>query len=196
MKELIKALYGDLFDRGLRSWLVSSLISYIPGETGIIIRRKWYSKRFKSVGKNLVILQGTLILNPQNIECGDDVSIGIYNYIQAAGGLSLGSDMMTGPYAKIWTANHNFSDYNIPIRLQGYTNSPVEIGNGTWIGAGAFIMPGVILGSKCIVSACSVVGAKKYIDGTILAGHPARKIMSREPGAETRKEERESESII
>jgi hypothetical protein len=32
-------------------------------------------------GKNLEVCEGTIILNPENIECGDDVSIGGYNYI-------------------------------------------------------------------------------------------------------------------
>ncbi len=179
MKELLTSIYDDLFSRDLRSWFIATLISYIPGQTGIVIRRKWYSKRFKKAGKNLLILQGALILNPQKIECGDNVAIGIYNYIQGAGGLTLGSDVMFGPYAKIWTANHNMNDYNRPVRSQGYTFKSVEIGEDTWIGANAFIMPGAIVGRKCVIAACSVVGAKKYPDGIILAGNPARKIGSR-----------------
>ena len=67
----------------------------------------------------------------------------------------------------------------MPVWQQGYDNKSVKIGNDVWIGANAFIMPGTILGDKCIVSAHSVVGARQYPSGTILAGHPARKIGNR-----------------
>ena len=117
--ELFRGIFEDLFCRDQRRWFIGSLLSCIPGKTGIIIRRKWYSKRFRKAGGCLTVLQGTLISNPQEIECGDNVSIGPYNFIQAAGGLTLGSDVMLGPYVKIWTANHAFADYDRPVRLQG-----------------------------------------------------------------------------
>lgn len=185
MKAIIKQLYWDLRSPGDRDQYVSYLIRNFPGNVGAMIRRAWFSKRFKRCGKNLNVLPGTYIVNPQCIECGDNVFIGVCNYIQAGGGVVLGSDVLIGPYAKIWTQNHNYKDFLTPVHLQGYSFNPVEIGNDVWIGANVFIMPGTRIGSKSIVSANSVLSAKDYPEGSILAGYPARKIGARRPDGDS-----------
>lgn len=91
----------------------------------------------------------------------------------------MGSNVLLGPYTRIWTQNHNYKDPDIPVRAQGYTFRPVIIGDDVWIGANVFVMPGVVLGSGCVVSANSVVGRKEYPPRTVLAGYPARKIGAR-----------------
>ena len=183
MIETLKQLYWDLFFPGTRYHYISYILRDIPGGLGILLRRKWYSKKLKKAGKNLTVLPGTVILNPQNMECGDNVSIGVNNYIQAGGGLVIKSDTMLGPYVKIWTQTHNYKDYNTPVHSQGYTFKSVEIGHDVWVAANAFIMPGAIIGDKCIISANSVVGEKVYSTGTIIAGYPARKIGERRAGS-------------
>jgi maltose O-acetyltransferase len=179
MKELLRQLYWDFSSESIRYTYLAYILRDIPGGVGIYLRRQFYKKRFKRAGKNLIVLTGTFILNPQNIECGDNVHIGINNYIQAGGGLTIGSDAMLGPFVKIWTQNHNYKDYDMPVHSQGYFYKPVSIGADVWIGANVFIMPGVHLGDKCIISASSVVLNKVYKEGTILAGYPARKIGER-----------------
>jgi acetyltransferase-like isoleucine patch superfamily enzyme len=52
---------------------------------------------------------------------------------------------------------------------------PVEIGDHTWIGAGAVIMPGVVLGKYCIVAVNSFVN-KSFPDFSIIGGSPAKVI--------------------
>lgn len=177
--EILKRLYWDLASHDTRCLYVESLLRGVPGPFGERLREKWYRKRFKKSGRNLTVPLGAFIVNPQNIECGDNVFFGLYCYIQAGGGLILGSDIAIGPYVKIWTQNHRYKDPDVPVWRQGYDYKPVKIGNDVWIGANAFIMPGVILGDKCIVAAHSVVGAKTYPPGIILAGHPARKVGQR-----------------
>ena len=49
----------------------------------------------------------------------------------------------------------------------------VRIGNNTFIGARALILPGVKIGDNCIVGAGSVV-TKSVPNGSIVAGNPAR----------------------
>ncbi len=174
-----KRLYWDLVSRETRFLYVESFLRGIPGPFGERLREKWYRRRFRKCGKNLTVPLGAFIANPQNIECGDNVFFGLYCYIQAGGGLVLGSDVAIGPHVKIWTQNHRYNDPEIPVWKQGYENKSVIIGNDVWIGANAFIMPGTILGDKCVVAAHSVVGARKYPPRTILTGHPARKIGER-----------------
>ncbi|MBK6898705.1 MAG: maltose O-acetyltransferase [bacterium] len=65
------------------------------------------------------------------------------------------------------------------MRDQGAEYREIVIGGDVWIGSNAFLMPGVELGDGCIVSAGSVVGAKKYPPYSILMGNPARVIGNR-----------------
>ncbi|MDY0781367.1 acyltransferase [Tenacibaculum sp. IB213877] len=49
----------------------------------------------------------------------------------------------------------------------------IKIGNYTYVGEGAFIMPGVTIGNDVIIGAGSIV-TKSIPDGKIAAGNPAR----------------------
>jgi acetyltransferase-like isoleucine patch superfamily enzyme len=50
---------------------------------------------------------------------------------------------------------------------------PVVIGNGTWVGARAIVLPGVTIGSRVVVGAGAVV-TKDVPDEVFVAGNPAR----------------------
>jgi maltose O-acetyltransferase len=52
---------------------------------------------------------------------------------------------------------------------------PVEIGNDSWIGANVTILPGVKIGSFCIIGAGAVV-TRSVEDYSIAAGNPAKLI--------------------
>jgi acetyltransferase-like isoleucine patch superfamily enzyme len=58
-------------------------------------------------------------------------------------------------------------------RIFPIVKGPVKIGNHCWIGAGAIIMPNVILGEYCIVAANSFVN-KSFPDFSIIGGTPVR----------------------
>ena len=75
---------------------------------------------------------------------------------------------------------HNIADPDMPIRLQGGGESPVAIGDDVWLGTRAIILPGVSLGSHCIVGAGAVV-TKSFPDYAIVAGVPARILRMRKP---------------
>ena len=176
---LLKTLYWDLFSKKMRPLYIESLIRGLPGHFGERLREHWYRRRFAICGENLTVPLGAYFVNPQNIQCGDNVFWGLYCYIQAGGGLTLGSDVAIGPHVKIWTQSHRYHRSDLPVWKQGYEYNSVTIGDDVWIGANAFIMPGTVLGDRCVVSAHSVVNKKIYPEGTILAGHPARKIGNR-----------------
>lgn len=55
--------------------------------------------------------------------------------------------------------------------------NPVEIGERTFIGVGATILPGVTIGSDCIIGAASVV-TKDIPNGCLAVGVPAKVIRS------------------
>lgn len=179
--QAMRRLYWDLSTKNGRHQYIEHFLRNIPSEFGIYLRRRWYKKRFKKIGPNFNVLTGIFFIHPDKIECGNNIFWGINSYIQAAGGLVLGSDVMLGPYVKIWTQNHIYKDIDIPIWRQGYEYKKVIIGNDVWLGANVFVMPGAKIGDKCIVSANSVLGGKEYPENSILAGYPARKIGVRKP---------------
>lgn len=178
---LIKELIRALFNKQQRFRFRYHCVRNLPGEYGFILRRRVISKWMGAVGRDLKVHEGFRFRNIELIKCGDNVNIGVDAFIQAGGGVEIGDYAILGPGVKIWTQNHASSRTDIPIQQQGAEYKPVTIGRDVWIGANAFIMPGVILGEGCVVSAGAVVGAKNYPPYKILAGNPARVIGTRQP---------------
>lgn len=63
--------------------------------------------------------------------------------------------------------------YNIEPRVDKM--GKIKIGNNTYFGMGAFVMPNVTIGNNCIIGAMSVV-TKDVPDNIVMAGIPARAI--------------------
>lgn len=55
--------------------LFSLLVVYLPGESGVLLRRAYYSKRFRSCGRDLRIETNVRISSPSLIVAGDNVRI-------------------------------------------------------------------------------------------------------------------------
>ena len=58
-------------------------------------------------------------------------------------------------------------------RGRRYRYGQIAIGNDVFIGAGAILMPGVRVGSRCVIGAGSVV-TKSVPDNSVVFGNPAR----------------------
>lgn len=87
--------------------------------------------------------------------------------------LYIGSNSLIGAYSYIITANHRFSDRNMPIKVQGYEGAPVHIGKDVWIGCHTVILPGISIGDGAIIGAGAVV-TKSVPAFEIWAGVPAK----------------------
>lgn len=177
----LKRLIWDLKDPIGRFNFNCYLIRNFPGQAGMEMRSRYIPRFFAETGVNVVINEGVRFRNVQKMKVGDDTEIGVENFFQAGGGITLGKRVMLGPGVKIWSVNHNFDDPDKPISEQGYTNDEVVIGDGCWLGANVFVFPGVQLPEGCVVSAGSVVAKKRYPAYSILAGYPARVIGNRRP---------------
>jgi maltose O-acetyltransferase len=148
-------------------------------------------KYFAGCGSNVSIHQGVRFRGIHLLSIGNNVSVGVDNFIQASGKVTLEDHVMLGPGVKIWSINHKTEDINIPINQQGYEKKEVFLGEGVWLGANVIVLPGVTLPKGCVVSAGSVVGVKAYPEFAIIAGNPARVIGSR-LGSEKKTEPMES----
>ena len=177
---LFKALEEDLLqDTNRYAWLEWA-VRNLPGAIGGVLRRWVMGRRFARRGRKLEIYPGARIFGAAKLAVGERCRIGFDNFIQANGGITMGDDVLIGPDVKIWSVNHVFAKLDVPIWEQGYEHKPVTIGNGVWIGASSFIMPGANIGDHVVIAAGSVVSGKDVPPYTILAGNPARAIGTRQ----------------
>jgi acetyltransferase-like isoleucine patch superfamily enzyme len=107
------------------------------------------------------------------LRVGSRCVIGRGSHIVAHHSIEIGDDVFTGPYVYITDQNHRYDDPDTPIGAQWPVNSAVTIGAGTWLGTGAIILPGSVVGRNVVVAAGAVVRGK-VPDRCVVAGVPAR----------------------
>ena len=79
---------------------------------------------------------------------------------------------VAGPRVVV-TTQYGDSDSDMLQQDASLKYLPVRIGKGCWIGSGSVIMPGAVLGDRCIVAPNSVVYGN-WPAGVRLSGSPAR----------------------
>lgn len=103
-------------------------------------------------------------------------------YLDASGGLTIMNDVVISTKAIILSHDWSF------LKRKGAENinaqefdsmafKPVRIGEKSFIGAGAIILPGSVIGNHCIIGAGAVVKGR-IDDNSIVIGNPC-KVISR-----------------
>jgi len=132
-------------------------------------------RRF-SIGRNSVVESFCCINNAVgDVEIGDHTRIGLHCTV--IGPVRIGSNVNLAQGIVVTALNHNFKDCTRRIDEQGVSTSAVTIGDDVWIGANATILPGVTIGTHCVVAAGAVVTAD-VPDYSVAGGVPARIIKS------------------
>jgi acetyltransferase-like isoleucine patch superfamily enzyme len=114
------------------------------------------------------------------VTIGDRCTIGRGSHIVGHQSIVIGDDVWTGPYVYITDQNHSYADPDRPIGEQLPINETVEIGDGSWLGAGAIVLPGARLGRNVVVAAGSVVRGT-VPDHSVVAGVPAKVVRRYDP---------------
>lgn len=144
------------------------------------IRPKEIEKRLEIIEKILGEKpEGLELLSPFtcdygiNIKLGKNVFINVNCYFMDGATITIGNNVFIGPSCGFYTANHAM-DYH--SRNQGLERAlPITIGDNCWFGANVTVMPGVKIGSGCVIGAGSVV-TKDIPDNSLAIGVPARVI--------------------
>lgn len=138
--------------------------------------RAYFARRICShVGRNVNIERGATFGELTSI--GDNSGIGLRCEIH--GKVSIGDNVMMAPECVFYTRNHNHSRIDIPMCKQGDSEMfPIKIGDDVWIGRRVMVMPGVEIGSGCIIAAGAVV-TKNCPSFCIVGGVPASVISKR-----------------
>lgn len=83
--------------------------------------------------------------------------------------ITIGNDCIFGENVHIYDHNHNYKDSSKKIREQGFSTSPVRIGNNVWIGTNAVVLKGVTVGDNSIIGAGCVVYKDVPADSVLLS---------------------------
>lgn len=143
-----------------------------------------YKNKIRKVWlKNVRISSSVVILDKEKIDIGDNVWIWHHTILDASNIIKIGEGCQIGAWVGVFSHSSHIAvrlhgqDYiNVESKDRlGYVRSAVEIGEYTFIGAGAIIFPGVTIGKGSLIAACSVVN-KSVPDFSVVSGNPARVI--------------------
>jgi len=145
----------------------------------IRVRRRLLDAMLGRRHQALNVFANVYIENYEGLRIGDHVSINRDSNISAGGGLTIGDYVAIGHATSILTANHGFSDPDVPIKYQPVTQAPVAIGRNVWVGAKVIILPGVSIAEGTVLAAGAVLTQSVREPNTIVGGIPARRLKSR-----------------
>jgi acetyltransferase-like isoleucine patch superfamily enzyme len=133
-----------------------------------------------AVGKNSALDIGVILrANGNSIIIGNNTSVNPYCIIHGSGGIKIGNGVRIASHTVIVAANHIYADTTKFIYLQGESQKGIVIEDDVWIGAGARILDGVIIGRGSVIGAGAVV-TKSTPPLPIVVGVPGKILRMRD----------------
>lgn len=115
------------------------------------------------------------------VRIGDRSLIGRNSSVIGHQLIDIGNDVWTGYDVRIGDMNHGYEDLTRPISVQAMPMQPVRIGDGSWLGHGVIVLPGVTIGQHVTVGAGSVVN-HDLPDFSVAVGVPAKVVRQWDEG--------------
>lgn len=109
------------------------------------------------------------------LDIGDNVGIAQNVHITCNGNLVIGKNTTILANVFITNIDHDYKEIDVPILQQEHILRKTLIGENCFIGIGAAIQAGTVLGKQCIVGTNSVVRGI-FPDYCVIAGNPAKVI--------------------
>lgn len=147
-----KVLGGDRFFSLLEYELATFLFGNLSGAFGYLLRKRFYRRLFKEVGKGVIFGKGIALRHPRHITIGHRVAIDDYTMLDASGA---GKEGMIIENDVIISRN---------CVVQGKTG-PVVIGKKTDIGCNAIIssVVGIFIGRSVLIAGNCYIGGGRYV---------------------------------
>jgi maltose O-acetyltransferase len=157
----------------LRAAARSILLNKVAASSLIPTSQRWRLWRALGADAEHCRLGDGIYLRSRNIHLGPGCVVQRGCQIDNYAAVTVGREVAIGAGAMIVTAAHDIGPARRrSARLRG---EPVTIGDGTWIGSRAMILPGVTVGAGCVIAAGAVV-TKDCAPNGLYAGVPARRV--------------------
>ncbi len=163
---------------------VYKTIDFVSRAFNKIIVAPMKKAMFSKCGKNVIIGKNGRFTY-KNIEVGNNVSIGTdANFMSTNAKIIIGDHVMFGPHVFVITGGHRtdlkgkYMDEVLESEKNDSDDQDVIFEGDNWIGAGACILKGVIVGKGSVVAAGAVVTHDVPPYG-IVGGVPAKLIKMR-----------------
>lgn len=175
-KPIIKALvfFISLFPKGARKKLLVWNRG-VAGRIGNLIRYVLLKSILPTIGENIAIDQGVILLNIDKLKLGSNISINPNCYIDALGGVEIGNNVSIATETVIISSSHTWGNDSIPIKYNPVENKPVVIHDDVWIACGVRVIGECTINSRSIVAAGAVVKGEVPTH-SIVGGVPAKVI--------------------
>jgi putative colanic acid biosynthesis acetyltransferase WcaF len=162
-KEKLRMLLWELTWLAMCRWTPKPLNAW---------RLMWLKLHGASIHGQPFVHQRARIAIPWNLTLHDRACLGDGAVAYSLGEIEIMSDATVAQEAYLCTGTHDFGNPSRPLQT-----SKILIGKSAFVGARAFVMPGVTVGEKAIVGACSVV-TKDVNANACVAGNPAKYLTS------------------
>jgi len=177
--DLSKFSTGD-FDRGAGPlkegcWILASTILFrlcplkLSGLKCAVLRAFG-----AKIGRGVVIKPRVTITFPWKLTLGDHVWLGEECWLLNLAPIVIESHACISQRAFLCTGNHNYKSQTFDLITR-----PVHIETGAWIGANAFVGPGVRVGAHAVLTAGTVATGSLQPSG-VYRGNPAVLVKQRE----------------
>jgi putative colanic acid biosynthesis acetyltransferase WcaF len=175
----LSSFSGGRFNRGAGVgkeflWIMVSLFLFrfcpfkLSGTKSVLLRLFG-----AKVGRGMVIKPNVKITFPWKLTLGDNVWLGEECWLLNLERITVADNVCISQRAFLCTGNHNYKSPSFDLIVK-----PIEIQEGVWIGASAWVGPGVTVGSHAMLAAGSVATTDLQPFG-IYQGNPALLVKTR-----------------
>jgi putative colanic acid biosynthesis acetyltransferase WcaF len=112
---------------------------------------------------------------PWNLTLHDRALLGDRANANTLGEIEIGARAIVAQETYLSAGTHDFDRADLPL-----VTAKISIGEDSFVGARSFVMPGVTIGRRALIGACSVV-TKDVADNVVAAGNPCRVLKMRSP---------------
>src|SRR5436305_2629451 len=121
------------------------------------------------------VAASAVVKMPWNLVLEDRACLGPHSEVYNLGRVTLRARCTVAQHAYLCAGTHDFSRPDLPLVV-----GEIEVGADAFLGARAFVLPGVTVGEGALVGACAVV-SRDVPPSTVVAGNPARPVGTRQP---------------
>ena len=153
----------------LLAWEVARVLLFKPTPKPLYKWRLFILRCFGAHIEGSPFVAGSAIIKiPWHLIIETGACLAPHCEIYNLGHVTIRKNGVVAQHAYLCGGTHDFSSAAMELIV-----GDIEVGEDAFIGAKAFILPGVCIGPRAIVGACAVV-TKDVEAGTIVAGNPAR----------------------